>query len=349
MRQIIIHGVVGLVCISQLTNPVNAVAQDQELAREVLTAIERAQKLIVSEQSGDGTFAPQGERYRVGVTSLALLALISSGMTVQDAPVQKALQYLRSLPAGQPALTYELSMAIMALTAINDPARDGGRISYMASRLEALQVRNGESAGLWSYSSPRGGDRSNGQFAVLGLRDAAKMGYPVDRRTWELIKRHWELGQNPDGGWGYTNRDGTSTGSMTVAGVATLRICETMLRDDKQLNADGTPICCPEPEKNTPLDRGIRWIADRFTVGHNPNGKGWNLYYLYGLERAGRLNGLRFFGEHDWYRAGARSLVDRQSIRGTVQGANGYEAKPVVGTSLALLFLSKGFVTGSDQ
>ena len=42
----------------------------------------------------------------------------------------------------------------------------------------------------------------------------------------------------------------------------------------------------------------------------------WLLYYLYGMERAGRLSGQRFFGDHDWYREVAEYLVAYQGRRG---------------------------------
>ncbi len=71
-------------------------------------------------------------------------------------------------------------------------------------------------------------------------------------------------------------------------------------------------------------------------------GQQWKFYYLYGLERAGRLSGVRFFGQHDWYREGAEELVHEQDKflgywRGTL-----YEREPLIATSFALLFLAKG-------
>lgn len=343
MRQTILRCIIGTACVVHTCSPTTVFAQDRELAADVLTAIERSQKLLVTLQNADGSWQAKtfGERYKSGVSGLALLALLSSGMDAREPAVQRGLAYFRDLPIAQPRTTYELAMAIMALTAANEPGRDAARIHAMAARLEEAQIRKGDNSGIWGYPSG-GGDRSNGQFAALGLRDAANMGYPVQRRTWELIKRHWELAQNADGGWGYAPSRNQSTGSMTVAGVATLRICETMLRPDKQVNPDGTPICCERPRPNKALEKGIDWIANKFTVGYNPGGSSWHLYYLYGLERAGRLNGLRFFGEHDWYRAGARFLVDRQSIRGNFRAVSGHEAAPVIGGSFALLFLSKG-------
>jgi hypothetical protein len=119
------------------------------------------------------------------------------------------------------------------------------------------------------------------------------------------------------------------------------------------LNRDGTPRCCtPTPDK-TNLAAALRWLGNNFTVKYNPApnravANNWVLYYLYGLERAGRFSGQRFFtnsrGDHfDWYREGAEYLVAQQNrVNGTWQGAGDGENDPIVGTSLALIFLSKG-------
>src|SRR5262249_20127143 len=51
----------------------------------------------------------------------------------------------------------------------------------------------------------------------------------------------------------------------------------------------------------------------------------------------------RFFGEHDWYREGAKMLLEFQNpIAGHWVGSGHHESHPVLGTSFALLFLSKG-------
>ncbi len=67
------------------------------------------------------------------------------------------------------------------------------------------------------------------------------------------------------------------------------------------------------------------------------------LYYLYGLERVGRLTNQRFIGRHDWYREGAEYLVSKQDrLSGFWKGVGLAEDNPHIGTSFALLFLSKG-------
>lgn len=327
-----------------------APARAADLSSEaVLRAIEQGKRFLLSQRNGDGSWSAGDDRYQVGVTSLALLALINAGMTADNPEVQKGLQFLRNVKEPEPSMTYEISLMIMALAAAKDPNRnDTARILVLAKKLEDSQITNGENAGVWSYNIggvlALSGDRSNGQYAVLGLHEAAQAGVPVSRQTWERVRSHWEKFQNPDGGWGYSDsHNQNSTGSMTVAGIATLSIVEQNLADDKDVNPDGSVNCCREEEPNKALERGLKWMANHFAAGHNPNSNNWVLYYLYGVERAGRLSGQRFFGEHDWYREGARFLIDNQSPRlGNWRGDGTVENHPVVGTSFALLFLSKG-------
>ena len=90
----------------------------------------------------------------------------------------------------------------------------------------------------------------------------------------------------------------------------------------------------------------IGFSRAHFQVSQNfPKGQLWKYYYLYGLERAGRLTGLRYFGDNDWYRVGAEHLVhspQRDAIEGYWSGGEATEREPVVATSFALLFLAKG-------
>ncbi|MGH7162316.1 MAG: hypothetical protein ACREID_02440, partial [Planctomycetota bacterium] len=48
-------------------------------------------------------------------------------------------------------------------------------------------------------------------------------------------------------------------------------------------------------------------------VHDNPGQRGnWPFYWLYGLERAGRLCGVEAIGRHDWYVEGAERLLADQ-------------------------------------
>jgi len=91
------------------------------------------------------------------------------------------------------------------------------------------------------------------------------------------------------------------------------------------------------------LQAGIDWLASHFQFGQNfGGGQQWKFYYLFGLERAGRLAGIRFFGDHDWYRVGAEELVHAQDKLGGSWQGKLIEADRVLATSFALLFLAKG-------
>lgn len=326
-------------------------AQDEpEISAElVVRSIERGKQFLLSQQLPDGSWFDSVGKHNVGMTSMATLSLINAGMTKDDPPIRAALKWLRKVREPEPARVYETALMIMALAAADDGGADQFRISKLASRLEDAQITRGNDAGSWGYDAngrfPNGnGDRSNAQYAILGLRDAAYSGYQVKRRTWELVRQHWVSAQEGDGGWNYNSgTDRQSYGSMTVAGIASLNIASAFLKDQKEMHPDGTPICCQPPEADDALERANRWMARNFTVRNNPKTKSWWMYYMYGLERAGRLSGQRFFGEHDWYREGVRTLLGRQSRRdGSWRGDNIYEAQPVMGTSFALLFLSKG-------
>ncbi|MGC1273137.1 MAG: DUF4159 domain-containing protein [Planctomycetaceae bacterium] len=334
---------------------VSPVARGQDLSsKEVLASIEAGKQYLVSRQNADGSWS--NNYGKIGPSSLAVLSLINAGMPTGEAPVRRGLEFLRSVQDKDfngAQQTYETSLVIMALTAAKDPRRDRARLMSLTDRLERGQIVKGPGAGLWTYSLGgglgvfTGGDGSNGQFAVLGLREAVFAGIPVERSTWENIGRHWLTNQNADGGWDYGPHGGMgSYGSMTVAGITTLNIIKTVLRED-DLQKDGTPDCCGRDkladQVDEALERAYRWMQTRFAVSHNPGVGGNILYYLYGLERAGRLSGRRFFGEHDWYREGAEWLIAQQTPRdGGWRGVGNGEGDPIIGTSFALLFLSKG-------
>lgn len=319
----------------------------------VKESIERGRKFLLSQQGANGSWDIGIETDRVGGTSLAVMALLNCGMSPQDPAVKRGLNFLRNVPRDASMLggheTYQVSLQIMALVAAKEYTVDAVRIAQLAQRLETGQNKGGDVGG-WGYGLGGGqlfgGDPSNSQFAVLGLREAVEAGANVSPDTWKRARQYWEAAQNGDGGWSYSNKGNTnpSKGSMTVAGISSLVICEQMLRTDDGVAPDGTPPCCQGTEPNEPLDRGIAWMARNFAVGHNPGGEnGWLLYYIYGVERAGRLSGLRFFGDHDWYREGAAYLVAMQNgVSGFWPGGGNYEGNPVVASSMALLFLSKG-------
>ncbi|MDH3719114.1 MAG: DUF4159 domain-containing protein, partial [Planctomycetota bacterium] len=216
----------------------------------------------------------------------------------------------------------------------------------------------GDGRGAWGYSVGPGSDNSNSQFAVLALYEAEQAGFEVQARTWQLALGYWRRAQNTNGSWGYNVR-GPGRGSMTCAGLASLVIAldsqgETGARiEDEQ-------CACRSSEADERIEKAIAWLGRNFSVTRNPDEavrgpaigqQRWLFYYLYGIERVGRVTARRFFyardrrdktkfQRHDWYREGAEFLVRKQSPDGSWEGD--IPQYPHVGSALALLFLSKG-------
>lgn len=327
---------------------------DIELRDRVKSALKNGCEYLRRAQNPDGSWGGTSEQFsefRVGFTSLALLALINSDIPVQAEHVQRGLEYLRA--NGEANLSsrgvYEGSLMLMALCAAEQYERDIDRIRRLAFMLERTQCTNGTNSGLWGYGlvglggqpGSNGEDRSNGQFAVLALRDAVYAGVEIDRSVWQRTHDHWLQFQDRSGGWGYNPGD-APRGSMTAAGLSTLAITSRMLQDDSDVDASGRPDCCVLHPPEDAFERGRKWMESNFSVTTNVGAGQWHYYYLYGLERAGRLSGVRFFGEHDWYRAGARYLVSAQQADGHWATRRGQSHDRTLSTSYALMFLSKG-------
>jgi hypothetical protein len=342
-----IHSVlcgVAMLSIVTIVAPPRARAQKPQArpidAAQVIGAIEHGVAYLKREQGPRGNWA-EWPTYEGGVTSLCTLALLNSGVPADDPAIRKAVSYLRGLELDK---TYSVALQTMALCAA-EPKKDMLLIRRNVQWLEAHQIKEGPRKGCWSYPGP-GGDNSNAQFAVLALYDAQRVGVDVSRETWELSANYWRTTQNDDGSWGYVPGD-AGTGSMTCAGIGGLAVSAAALESGDASVENGNVVCCRPHEVDDNLDRAIEWLGKRFTVTHNPRPEGGGqsclYYYLYGLERAGRLTGRRFIGDHDWYREGAEFLVREQDTLSHFWVGQWYaENKPWISTPMALLFLSKG-------
>ena len=324
---------------------------DELSADDLLGSINSAKRSLLKAQQPDGSWHSRvGDgSFDVGVTGLALLALLNCDMTRDDPEIKRGLDWLRRQ---EPIMIKEISLVIQALAAAGDGNRDIPKVTTLARAIEDLQLREGPNAGSWTYSNrvrPIGGaDRCNGHFAILGLFAAQEMGVPVNLETWRRARNHWLSSQNADGTWSYKGeaQSAGGTGSMTVAGVSVLVMTQGMMQaGEKEFNADGTPNCCGELTVDKPLERALQWLGNHFAITHNPGAGQWLLYYLYGLEQAANASGRRFFVEsrgqqHDWYREAAAYLVSVQNRNtGTWQEGS---SDMVTSTSFVLMFLSKG-------
>jgi len=276
------------------------------------------------------------KQYRTSgdVSALVTLALLNAGEEPDDEKMLLSLQYLAEKMPVRSLGTYSASLKVMALAAA-DPKGE----RYLREIDDSVQwlLDNQGKDGGWSYMDHGGAsDSSNTQFAILALHAAVQMGINVPERTWENAGEYWLECYNRGGGFTY-RIGGQENPSMSCAGISSWVIIQENLTDFRDLVDGSRAVGCGDPRQTEPVDKTIEKLATRFGVA------GENYYYLYALERAGRLSGQRFFGVHDWYRSGSSYLVRRQNkLTGAWRGSNFGEGDPNIATAMALLFLAKG-------
>ena len=315
-----------------------AAARAEISAADVRRSIDDAIVFLQKQQQDDGSW-PELLPIPGGVSSLSTLTLLTAGVPVTDPAMQKSLNYLRRL---DPKMTYVVALQTMVFC-LAEPEKDLLLIRRNVAYLESIQKREAGSNGTWGYSGTQGkGDNSNAQFALLALHEAERVGVATSEQTWRLAREHWRRTQNPDGSWGYTPGQ-PGTGSMTCAGIAALIMASEKL-DPGDATAEGDIVqCCGGQTPDDAILRGRQWLAEHFSVQANPGDPFHILYYLYGMERVGRLTNQRLINGHDWYREGADFLIRNQAqLRGFWKGVGSGESDPIVGTCFGLLFLSKG-------
>ncbi len=283
--------------------------------------------------------------------SIAALAMIESGAHLRDPDCERALrEYFTARRVRD--RTYELAMLCMALAAFDDV-----RFDPFLTRLARCLVESQCPDGSWTYGTdlrwlepgfqepplafgqrwtrlsegPEStGDHSATQFVVLALRAAQARGVPIPHSTWEAVAALYGGRQNEDGGWNYKGAGRPSYGSMTAAGISCLLVSRW-----------GRGLQGVEPG----VAPGLEWLVERFTIDENPGLPfQWHYYYLYGLERVGRLMDSEFIGPHEWYPLGVQWLLAEQQDNGSWSG-RGEEKDPVIATAFALLFLTRATET----
>jgi len=338
------YTIVGLILSGLLAAAPVRPARGQITAEAVREAIDRGVAYLKRQQRADGSWPPYPGQTG-GVTSLCTLALLNAGVQPDEEPIQRALNFLRRIP---PERTYSVALQTMVFCRAQ-PEQNLLDINRNVKWLQEAQIRREHGKGAWSYDIRGGsGDNSNTQFALLALHEADRIGIPVSAQTWRLAKAHWEDWQNADGSWGY-KKSNPGTGSMTCAGICSLVIAaDRVYGADAQVDGDRITCCQPSEADDSRVQRAMKWLGDNFSVSHNPGvpAQIWLMYYLYGVERVGRMTARRFIGEHDWYREGADGLVKMKGGPLTDHWSRadptGIEQEERIATSFALLFLSKG-------
>ena len=342
------------VCASFVVGPIqkNSFGQDDLTGEQVRAAIDGGVKFLLGEQDKASGKWNEFTGYKGGVTALCTLALLNAGVPAADPQIAKSLRVLDSdYPVES---NYVISLQVMVFAAA-DPKKYLTRIQSLADKLVERQFGDGSvHVGGWSYDLPNNNmpDSSNSQFALLALHEARLAGARIDRNVWTRARAYWlNVYKRDTGGFMYFPNRTLPTGSMTCAGIASLIIVDENLRD---LDKGGMIECCGDASSMEIVDRAFNWLDQRWTTRGNPR-EGGRLsrasaisthlyYYLYSIERAGRLSGRRFIGENrDWYREIGKFLVEQRQPFGGWRGFKGQgEGDPKITTAFALLFLSKG-------
>ncbi|TWU23182.1 hypothetical protein Pla52o_27170 [Novipirellula galeiformis] len=309
----------------------------------VQRAIDRGVTYLRSSQNERGGWNEYGSQ-SCGLSSLCTLALLNAGVSRDDPDMVRAMRYLRLF---EPEETYSVALQTLVYCQLG-AAGDLDRIRRNVRWLIDSQRNQGVPAnrvGSWSYGRGMGnGDPSNAQFAVLALGAAKDRGIEIEAEVFQRAIAYWQTIQRSDGGWGYGSSQ-PATGSMTCAGIASMIIGrDGTAGGSSKIAGDKIQCCGSESAEKDPVEAGLKWLGDRFTTEVNPGGDSMTFfYYLYALERVGRLSGRRFIGGHDWYREGAEQLLAvHDQFQGFWSGAAPMESNRDIATSFALLFLSKG-------
>jgi len=233
-----------------------------------------------------------------GTTALALLALLYAG---EDPRADLMSDSLTWLAAQKLSGTYVVGTRAHVLALVPGRKYTAELKGDLQWLLDTVYQRGSDCPGCYTYhpqpKDVKSGswDNSNSQFGVLGVWMAAEAGLEVPAWYWEIVAEHWITCQTKEGGWGYRQND-APTGSMTAAGLAALFVALDQRYADRPQEAGGLISA---------INAGLTWLAHNYSAD-NPGGEAqWRYYYLYGVERAGRASGRKYFRDKDWFREGA--------------------------------------------
>ena len=398
--------------------------RDPEFILRVNTAIGKGIDWLLKQQTEDGSFKTDYDTradgalgpWAGGSTALVLLALLKSGVGAHDEAIEKGFAFLRTQPAQK---TYTVGLTLMALEArwrhqkVEDRIRGGTQAVQPApakippkdldwmkelavfllenitySKRETVNGVNSTPKDCWTYPPDGGGDHSNTQYAILGLRAAQTCGVPIPRDLWEDVwakvidhfvdrqeregpkvqrvkiledKEHGYVSYKtvtsiPDTarGWTYTaglvaKAGGADQMSAVTGSMTSVGVASLIIALDC-LTQLGSPKL-GEARKTDALkaaNDGLAWLTHNFSVETNPGHPQGSWHYYY-------LYGLERAG----VLAGARNLGQHDWYREGAewllgaQSSNGSWTKKAsnlqIDSCFALLFLTKATMPGKVQ
>ncbi len=297
-----------------------------------------------------------------GQASIAALALIKSGLPVNDPGIITCLEKIQPSftgPAYKPLThhaqgLYEASMVVLAL--VNIAHEDyKPQIDAASQYIIGRQLASGG----WDYTERTQGDESISQYCLLALWEAENAGIVVPPVVWDRAARFYLSVQASGGSWTY-HRDAPNQGetiSMTAAGIGSLMLCEQQLARHRKGQDLVNPLMIPITVDGQPADsrykvetksaeikqgvaRGLSWLTSNFKTDTSPI-MGQSPYYaLYGIERLTALGGgskTPVLGDIKWYERGLDLILSAQKPTGAWEAQH----DSVPNTCWAILFSVK--------
>jgi squalene-hopene/tetraprenyl-beta-curcumene cyclase len=319
-----------------------------------------------SNQGPDGSFSGHAG---TGVTSLAVTAMLKSGVPASDPAVQKGLEYLEKHVKETGAIhadgsthkNYETSLAMLAFI----EARKGEEFKKILADADKfvrdLQWDEGEDvsesdtryggAGYGSSSRP---DLSNTQFFMEALlKNGADKDDPAIQRALIFVSRTQNLESshnttkfpalNPDGGFYYTPAAGGQTKAETLPNGGLRSYASMTYAGLKSFLYAGVDANDPR------VKAAYKWAQDHYGLDSNPGVGAQGLYYYYhvfakALDAVGNDVIVDSSGnEHHWRVDLLNELASRQNKDGswTNKGSDRWmENDPNLVTAYSLLALS---------
>jgi RNA polymerase sigma factor (sigma-70 family) len=260
-----------------------------------------------------------------GISALAVLALLESGLKPDDEVVARGLKHLRTV---EPKHTYVVSLQTQVFCRANQK-EDAELIKRNVKWLEKSAIWKDRKLEGWSYSEGIGDrtDNSNTRYAIAGLYAAEKAGFkPARAGFWESVREYYLRTQSRDGGWGYSP-GAPNSHTMTCSGLLGLAEAKDLIGKD----SDGA---------GTASKRGFEWVAVNFVLASPPH----SLYNFDVIAALGRVSEKSDFGTKDkkieWYRLGTDWLIKNQKVDGSWLISNSLDQYPVITTAFALRFLA---------
>jgi hypothetical protein len=218
--------------------------------------------------------------------------------------------------------------ALQALALSQLPPSPEVRRALSNASAKLLNGRTKDGGYGYVLNQPQQGfDLSNSQYAMLGVWAAADWGITIPGNYWSSMNDFWRNMQQKNGGWTYSglNKEQPPTPSMTAAGIASLFVCDEFINRAPRSTVREDPA----------IDNGLTAMVAQMNLDSD------DFYYLYAVERVALATGKKFFGQQEWYRPMAVTLLKHQHSNGSFEshflGSNSERA-----TCYAILLLARG-------